>query len=377
MTPGRKVVLYDGWPLVYAPNSPAALHLLALLACHPQEFTALVGLPGESFHPLPPGVQSHIAATPDTASRHVRWEQRLLPGLAATMRASLVHLTAGAPTLFGRVPTLVSPGGYLSNDQRSTPGLFISQAGPGGGLAERWRAALAQGGLQRAKCLAWPADLPLPVGPAGEYAGPVERLPAVLPPGFKPGGPDETQVELEIPDTYVLYHGPTAPADLRRLLDMWSWAAGSIGEYFPLLVAGADAPARDRLSTLLHEYRLGQTVRCLPPLALPALAAAYRGCSALLHPAPISAWGDPVRMGLACARPVVAVEDVFTNAIAGPAAYLTPPEAGSRAKGAALITVIVEESLASRLAEAARLRAQDWQPEAFARRLAEVYRSII
>ena len=39
------IVLYDGWPLVFAPNNPAALHLLAVLAQHPPGFAAHLALP--------------------------------------------------------------------------------------------------------------------------------------------------------------------------------------------------------------------------------------------------------------------------------------------------------------------------------------------
>jgi len=43
-------ILYDGWSLLYEPNAPAALHLLALLASLPSEVEAHLALPGEGCH---------------------------------------------------------------------------------------------------------------------------------------------------------------------------------------------------------------------------------------------------------------------------------------------------------------------------------------
>ena len=86
------------------------------------------------------------------------------------------------------------------------------------------------------------------------------------------------------------------------------------------------------------------------------------------------------RAALACAKPVVAYESAWADAMVGPAAYLVPPgggaQAGSRALGAALITVVVEESVAEELSQAARLRSAQWGQAEFGERLAEAYRQL-
>jgi hypothetical protein len=255
------------------------------------------------------------------------------------------------------------------------------------GLAARLREALSQGGLQRARGLLWPADLPVP-----ETGLPVWSLPPVIPPEFIPpyqqpaaalaeGGPPL----LDLPETYILYHGPNAAADLRRLLDAWSWAAGSLGDYYPLLVVGLDEESRQTLAALLSEYGLVETVRALPELPLTGLASLYAGSAAVFHPAGVSPWGGSLRLALACARPVVALETSLADALVGPAAYLVPltedRKAGSRSLGAALITVIVEESVSEGLISAARQRAAGWanpdQEKAFASALLQAYYEIL
>jgi glycosyltransferase involved in cell wall biosynthesis len=173
-----------------------------------------------------------------------------------------------------------------------------------------------------------------------------------------------------------LYHGPGRSGELRRLLETWSWAAGSVGEYYPLILVGLDDAQRSSLGQLAQEYGLEGTIRSLPSLPPSLLAAVYRGCSVLLHPGPVSPWGDPLRLALASGLPVVAAESPLADALVGPAGYLAP--AGDpRTLGAALITVLVEDELASRLSQAARQRAAAWKLDLFPERLLETYWRIL
>lgn len=224
--------------------------------------------------------------------------------------------------------------------------------------------------------LFWPADLPEAL--AGPEARPILSLPPAVHPLFTPGaasGPAPSPVS-GLPETYVLYHGAGSEADLRRLLETWSWAAGPIGAYYPLVLAGLGPQERARLEALLPAYGLEETVLALPELDLPALAALYRGCQALLHPAPSAPWESPLRLALALGRPAAAVETPLSAALAGPAAYLAPWEPGGRALGAALITLVVEEGLAGQLSAAARRRSAGWDPARFREALGQAYASV-
>jgi len=179
---------------------------------------------------------------------------------------------------------------------------------------------------------------------------------------------------LDLPETYILYHGPAAYEDLRRLLSAWSWAAGPIGQDYPLITVGA---AGRQLDNLLGEYGLAGSVRSVPDLPVASLAALYRGCSLLFHPAPLPAWGDPVRMALACGKPVVALESRRSAALVGPAAYLASSDPGERSLGAALLSVIVDESLYTSLSKAALKRSEALDSQAFTVALGEIYSSLI
>jgi glycosyltransferase involved in cell wall biosynthesis len=83
-----------------------------------------------------------------------------------------------------------------------------------------------------------------------------------------------------------------------------------------------------------------------------------------------------LRLALASGRPVVAADHPLADALVGPAAYLAPA-GDSRALGAGLITVLVEEDLAGRLSQAARQRAASWRLDRFPGRLEETYRQIL
>jgi glycosyltransferase involved in cell wall biosynthesis len=361
-------VLYDGWSVVYQPYGPAATHLLAVLALLPEKIEPVVALPG----PAPswfPKVETNIQAANNTEADRLQWEQRTLPKIVAERQALLLHLFSLNPPLLATPNSVVSPAGYYS-----TP-TFVSERNRRRGIIARAREALGRGGLSAARAVFWPSDLPDPNLP-----GNIINLRPIVHPDFshqpERNGSSDLADELNLPETYVLYHGPSGITDLKRLLAAWSWAAGPIGEYYPLIILGLDQQRREDLSKLLGEYDLVETVLALPDLPPRAIPYLYRGCSALFHPAPVSPWGGSVRQALASGRPVIAAESRLAGAMVGPAAYLIPIE-NLRQIGAALITSIVEEEVAKSLSRAALQQATSWQSEDFGNELAAAYRKLV
>lgn len=374
-------VLYDGWDLVYRPNHPGALHLLAVLGQRPAQARALVALPGESLHHLAEAASLQQIGTPDNPAGRLRWEQRVLPALLRDLNADLLHLTSGGPPLFGRTRSVVSP---IWMENRA----FAVRQGSSRSLAARLREALAQGGLTRAQGLFWPEDLP-----ESSDDSRVFLLPPVIPGGFHLGPSNGTQEDIDwdclaefLPgfdenSRYVLYHGPTTQEDLYRLFDSWSWAAGSIGVEYPLCVVGLDKTRMEIVQEMFAGNGLLDTVRLIPPLPLACLAAVYQQASVLFHPAEVTPWGNPVRLALAGGKPVVGMETALMDALVGAAGYLIPPDENGqvdqRLMGAALLTVLVEENLAQDLSSAALLRTRDWGDLDFPTRLHEAYQAIL
>jgi glycosyltransferase involved in cell wall biosynthesis len=193
------------------------------------------------------------------------------------------------------------------------------------------------------------------------------------------GPPPENEKQweaLDLPEAYVIYHGPPDESALRTLLDAWSWVADPLGDAYPLLAIGLGEAGRERLMGLSSEYGLGETVRSLPALPTSALGLIYRRGAALFQPLEDPPWGGPVRLALASGMPVVSFESELMSAMVGPAAYLV--KAGdTRGIGAALITILVEEEVSGKLAQAARRRVSTWSLPAFSGGLAQAYQDIL
>ena len=352
--------MYDGWALAYAPGSPAALHLLALLANLSPQVQALIALPNKPADQLPTGATVCLHPTPNTSRQHLVWEQATLPRIAQQSDAGLLHFPQPNAPLFTRFPVIaeaISSGKRASGDESADIYSHLS-------------AASGTGGLSRLKLQLWPADLP-----AADGSNRLARLPPLVHPGFKFAQRLDPN-NLGTPETYILYHGLLDRQRTTQILEAWRWAANSIGASYPLLIAGASLRQLPALQILIEESGLGWSVRLLPPQNITALAALYRGCAVFFHPLPSNNWGDPLRHAVAGGVPVAACSDPLSSALTGPAAYLAPV-GNTRLLGASLLSLIVEESLGEKLAAAARERAANWNTVDFGSRLWEVYQQVI
>lgn len=350
-------VLYDGWPLLHRPNGPAAMHLLATLARLPAAVSPHLALPGERPPWLPADLPTHILPAAGNPWDAVRWEQLDLPRLAARLGA-LIHVPRARPAFFARVPRVISP---TSEDPSGHPA----------GVPGRVASALAQGAMSRVQAVLWPEDLPAPAGRAA-----IHRLPPCVHPAFLHA--DEAPADLAayaLPPEFVLYHGPLDERTVGGLVTAWSWAAGAISTLYPLVVVGADAESQARLHARLTPLNLRETVVVLPKTPPDVLPAVYGASRAVFHPAPISPWGGALRAAMVSGRPIVAAENPISDALVGAAAYLVPA-AKPRRLGAALITVLVEEEVADRLARAGEARAAAWEMDRYGERLLSVYRQL-
>jgi hypothetical protein len=356
-------ILYDGWPLLHQPLSNAALHLEAILALLPDGIQAVVAFPqvppDTVAGRLPQG--SSIEVRPQNSRR--KWEQRVLPDLQAKAGIQLSHLSGETAALFGPQVAAVSPSSWF--ELSGMPGAAPKEKGG------RLRQALAAGGTARARHLLWPRDLAqFAPGTAPRLLTPAVH-PAFIPhehfyPPQIPG--------LDLPETFVLYHGPQDPETLRRALEIWTWAAGPVGEVYPLLMLGLDGPARKQVEDWIPDLKLEDTVVTLPEVASEHLPLLYQACAALFHPAPVAPWGGAVRRALACLRPVVSIDHPANSALVAAAGYLVDRE-DIRRLGAAMIAVIIKEPLQKQLRSAAIDLVHGWSAKAFSAELAQIYQS--
>ncbi len=371
------IVLFDGWAFVHQPNSPGAVHLWSLLENLSANCQAILAIPAPLSNKPPGDIETKLIHAPDTPSSRLRWEQRRLPALAKQLGVDLIHLTSSTTPLFGNIPTVLSPAGIDLSDtflgQFSKPRLPTRP----GGIAARIRQALLPAGILRTRGIIWPGDLPKP-----DFEAAACYLNPIVPSAFSHSNSPEL-LDAKIPEDYVLVHGPGSENDFRRILDAWSWAAPAIGEYYPLLVAGFDSTGYDQYAKLVAEYHLNEYVKFLPEVSINELAVVYHRCSAFLYTRPISPWGDPLCLAMACAKPIVAPYSNLADARLGPAAYLVQSgellKVTSRAIGAALVSVVVEESVAVGLSDEAKKRSAAWltAEQSFQDALGEFYAQLI
>jgi hypothetical protein len=346
-------VLYDGWPLIYQPDGPASMELSALLSLVPAEVEPLVAVPVESS---PEGFLQGFELAHAAGRDPLHWQQRGLPALAKAQEAALIHSTQPAASLFGGVPTVVSPTGYGRLDP-------VARS-----LRARLGRALGRGGLAQAAVL-YPSDIPAPRELSANHAIPPAAHPHFATKAGKP------PADLELPESYLLYHGPSHPGTLLGLLESWTWAAASIGELYPLVLLGLTEEAKGFVEQRLPDFHLEGYVHILPRVHPAHIAAIYQGAAGLAHPAPPSLWGGPIRLALACGLPVTAQLHPATEAMVGDAAYLV--EAGDlRGFGAAMITIVVHDQVRGDLQRAAKKISARWEASAFQEGLMGVYGSV-
>jgi hypothetical protein len=158
-------ILFDGWPLIHDPASPAALHLAALLATCPPEVESGVALPSaqpaESGEPDLEWIQARVArlhlSTPTSPRGRLSWEQAHLPRLAQQFQAGWIHTCQlSLPWLPGAAVS-ASPAGWRLEHFGQVTNLSAPT-----GVIERLRQSLGWGGLSRARAVLWPSDLPQP-----------------------------------------------------------------------------------------------------------------------------------------------------------------------------------------------------------------------
>jgi hypothetical protein len=347
---------------VHMPGSPAALHLQELLSLLSGRLKPVLALPA----PLDAAAAAPLAATPvvfipsaNTSSARLAWEQVTLPRLAQRCGASVLHMTSASAALFSPVPVVVSPAEPVSR------GSFFGSTRPRR-TGDRLRAAFARGGLASARAVLWPADLPAPV-----FSGPrVMRLPPVAHPEMWLDSPTPAAED----SGYVVAFGPFEDTEaLNGMLDAWRWAAPAMGEGWSVRAAGLPPDAAPHLESLRLAARLPGALLPAPVSGPHALAALLAGAGAVLHVGALCPWGDPLLHTLAAGRPMASEETWGVDARVGPAAYLAAAGDG-RGLGAAILTLLVEESVAEQISQAARQRAAGWDHSAFSQQLEEIYR---
>ncbi len=174
---------------------------------------------------------------------------------------------------------------------------------------------------------------------------------------------------------YLLYNGLLEPRkNLLRLVHAYRRAAAA-GAPHALVLAGGLGWRPDNLLGELKTPAPGKVVLTghVPAADLDAL---FRGAAAFVYPSLAEGFGLPVLDAMARGVPCIVSSTTSLPEVAGDAALLADPLSIPGLAGA-LSSVLMDEALASRLAEAGRRRAATFSWPRTAEATLEVYRSIL
>jgi len=206
---------------------------------------------------------------------------------------------------------------------------------------------------------------------------PPERVSAVLlaaDPRFTPAVSEAQRADVRerygLPERYCLYLGGFDPRkNIETLFQVYGWADESIGDEFPLVIAGAPGDActtaegaPTTLGALARAVDVEDVVRFIPRPTEEDKPAVYAGARAFLYPTLYEGFGLPALEAMACGVPVVGSNATCVPEVVGDGGMLVDALDARRMAGA-LIAVCVEDDLHARLAQRALLQAAtfSWQ----------------
>ena len=170
-----------------------------------------------------------------------------------------------------------------------------------------------------------------------------ERLAPWVSPRFTPDAPamgSQPIAELTGERPYLLCHGLN-PEGADMLAAAWSWAAGSVGDAYALLILGATPRVQSRLWEWAGEHGWQANLYFPSCADLDALRDVYRQALIYVQIDPILS-GQGLRWAQAGGAAIVGFERGPTASITGAAGILVP-EGDARQLGAAILTLLVEE----------------------------------
>lgn len=222
----------------------------------------------------------------------------------------------------------------------------------------------------------------------GVPEGMVTAIPLAAGEAFHPKlgaeGDPAVRARYQLPeDGYTLYLGGfDLRKNLRALLAAWTYAGPSVGEQYPLVIAGK-APAQwgtprfpDIPAEIAARPGLGEWIRWIGPVDETDKPALYRMARAFIFPSRYEGFGLTPLEAMACGTPVVAANVSSIPEVVGEAAYLVDPD-DSRQMGGALIAVLIQDDLHDALQNAGLARASHFTWERTATETLRIYEDLL
>jgi alpha-1,3-rhamnosyl/mannosyltransferase len=202
-----------------------------------------------------------------------------------------------------------------------------------------------------------------------------DRVRVVSAPLFAPEPGLEGAVELTTGARFV-YPAITNPhKNHRTLLEAFAAVATARADAV-LVLTGAPGPAEAGVADAIQELGLAGRVRRRGRVPAAELDALYRGAAALVYPSTYEGFGLPLAEAMAAGCPVIASDRAALPEVAGDAAILLDPfDVDGWAD--AMLRLVDDDGLRTRLIAAGRERVRSLTPAAAARQQVEAYRAAL
>ena len=387
-------VALNGWFLVHNAHTGTGQYLRALCAWLPRvapRHEYYVVVPSGLIAEAPSAIRLHPVPCGASDLDKVRFEQILFPRACRALNADTAHIPYWAPPLTAPAPIVVTVHDLIPLLTRTLPEYR-------GSLPVRLYTALVAAATSGASLVLTDSDASRQ-DILRHLRVPAEKVRTVyLAAGedYTPTGdwqvdePIRQKYGLAPEGGYVLYLGGfDARKNVRALLSAWTWADSSIGQSYPLVLGGqlpvpdldprAAPGAGGRLfedfPRLARELDIADTVKFIGPVAEADKPALYRGAVAFVYPSRYEGFGLPPLEAMACGVPVVASNAASVSEVVGQAGYLLPPD-DTRSFGAAIITCVVEPSVADDLRARGLEQAKKFSWEKTARETVAAYETV-
>ena len=318
---------------------------------------------------LPDGIHLHYAGTGHGHVSKLLFEQLLFPRAARRLNARLMHIPYWAPPLRAALPFVLTVHDLIP---------MLVPAERGGWLARMYSALAAAATPGAAQIVAdsqsSARDIVRLLRVAESKLHTVQlAVGAQFTPVPKPHDA-AARAHYALPESYVLYLGGFQPRkNVGALISAWTWAHGPVGDQYPLVIAGA-LPAHSTLPQDAQALGVGESVRFIGAVTEQDKPAIYRGATCLVYPSLYEGFGLPPLEAMACGVPVITSNSSSLGEVVGDAAYLVADPRDARQLGAAIISLVVDTSLAEDLRARGLKQAASFSWQRTAAETVRVYR---
>jgi glycosyltransferase involved in cell wall biosynthesis len=377
-------VVLNGWFLIHDAHTGSGQYLRALIKTLPRvapqhEYHLIAPVaPGATMPILTQAVLHPVQCGASNLDK-VRFEQLRFPAECRRLKADVAHIPYWGPPLSSPAPIVVTIHDVI-------PRILPAYRGHRGvQLYTALASAAAQGAsLILADSDASKNDIVRELNIAPEK---VRTVYLAVEDRYSPTGdwqvdePIRKKYGLEPEGGYALYFGGfDLRKNVRGLLSAWTWAAGSIGQTTPLVIGGhlpkPDGTFFEDFPALAQELGVADTVRFIGAVEEADKPALYRGATVFVYPSRYEGLGLPPLEAMACGVPVVASSAASLPEIVGTAGYLIPPD-DTRSLGAALLTCVVEPTVADDLRARGLAQAKKFSWEQTARETVAAYEDAV